>query len=272
MKQGFVLPYGDARTAADLARSAEEHGWDGFFVWESVWGIDAWICLAAAAIQTTTIRLGTMITPVSRMRPWKLASEVATLDNLSEGRVILAVGLGATDTGFEAFGEETDLRTRAELLDEGLEIMTGLWSGQPFTYDGQHYRVQPTDFLPPPPPVQQPRVPIWVVGAVGRSKSMARVARYDGLLPYVMEGVEGPLAITPAQVTAALADIKHRRGGGDGFDVIVEGQTGPGNPISADHLSELAEAGVTWWLETMWESLDDLPAVEKRIRTGPSRG
>lgn len=269
MQYGFVLPYGDARTVADLAHTAEDHGWDGFFVWESVWGIDAWVSLAAAAMVTERIRLGTMITPVSRMRPWKLASEVATLDNLSEGRVILSVGLGATDTGFVEFGEETDRRRRAELLDEGLEIITGLWAGQPFSYSGKHYTVDPTDFLPPPPPVQQPRVPIWVVGAIGRPKSMARVARYDGLLPYVMEGVEGPLPITPLLVASTLAELEASRGTVAGFEVVVEGRTGGDSPITRSHLEELESAGTTWWLEAMWDSQTDLQSVEGRIRQGP---
>ena len=110
--------------------------------------------LTAAAMQTESIRLGTLLTPLSRMRPWKLASETATLDQLSGGRVILAVGLGAVDTGFAAFGEETDRRKRAELLDEGLDILTGLWRGQPFAYSGKHYQVQECTFMPPPPPVQ----------------------------------------------------------------------------------------------------------------------
>src|SRR5512139_3147416 len=127
MNFGFVLPYGDASTAAEMAYAAEQAGWNGFFVWEPVWGIDAWVCLTAAAMRTQTIRLGTMLTPLSRMRPWKLASETASLDNLSGGRVILAVGLGAIDTGFTAFGEVTDRKQRAELLDEGLDILTGLW-------------------------------------------------------------------------------------------------------------------------------------------------
>jgi alkanesulfonate monooxygenase SsuD/methylene tetrahydromethanopterin reductase-like flavin-dependent oxidoreductase (luciferase family) len=126
VKYGFVLPYGDARTAADLAYEAEAAGWDGFFVWEPVWGHDAWILLTAAAMRTERIKLGTMLTPLSRMRPWKLASEAATLDNLSNGRVILTVGLGYVPSGFEAFGEVTDRKTRAELLDEGLNIITGL--------------------------------------------------------------------------------------------------------------------------------------------------
>ena len=108
MKYGFVLPTGDARTVADYARAAEQAGWDGFFVWEPVWGIDAWVSLTAAAMQTERIRLGTMLTALSRMRPWELASKAATLDNLSNGRVILSVGLGALDTGFEEFGEVTD--------------------------------------------------------------------------------------------------------------------------------------------------------------------
>ena len=146
MKYGFVLPFGDARTTANLAREAEQAGWDAFFVWEPVWGIDAWVCLTAAAMVTEKIRLGTMLTPLSRMRPWKLASETATLDHLSSGRVILAVGLGATDTGFAEFGEVTDRRTRAELLDEGLDIVTGLWRGQPFKYDGKHYHVTRNEF------------------------------------------------------------------------------------------------------------------------------
>src|SRR5919109_1879602 len=162
MRCGFVLPFGNARTAADFAHEAEQAGWDGFFVWEPVWGIDAWVALTAAAMRTERIRLGTLLTPVSRMRPWKLASETATLDNLSNGRVILSVGLGAVDTGFIQFGEETDRKTRAELLDEGLDIVTGLWRGQPFTYEGKHYHVKECDFYPPPPPAQKPRIPIWV--------------------------------------------------------------------------------------------------------------
>lgn len=112
MKYGFVLPYGDARTVAELADEAESAGWNGFFVWEPVWGIDAWVSLTAAAMRTEHIRLGTMLTPVSRMRPWKLASETATLDNLSNGRIILSVGLGYVPSGFEAFGEVTDRKIR----------------------------------------------------------------------------------------------------------------------------------------------------------------
>jgi alkanesulfonate monooxygenase SsuD/methylene tetrahydromethanopterin reductase-like flavin-dependent oxidoreductase (luciferase family) len=123
MKYGFVLPYGDARKVAEMAFEAEQAGWDGFFTYETIWGVDAWVALTAAAMKTSRIRLGTMLSPISRMRPWKLASETTTLDNLSGGRVILSVGLGALNTGFKEFGEKTNRIKRAELVDEGLDIL-----------------------------------------------------------------------------------------------------------------------------------------------------
>ena len=273
MKYGFVLPYGDARTAAELAHEAEQAGWDGFFVWEPVWGIDAWVSLTAAAMRTERIRLGTMITPVSRMRPWKLASETATLDNLSNGRVILAVGLGALDSGFESFGEVIDRKTRAELLDEGLDILTGLWRGQPFNYEGKHYQVRETSFMPPPPPVQQPRIPIWAVGAWPRMKSMRRTLRYDGLLPIVM-GDDGQFQqTTPGHIREMQAFVEANRTGTTPFDVIMEGVT-PGNDPekAAIIVRPWAEAGATWWIESMWEAPrneEGLNPFLKRIKQGP---
>ena len=273
MKYGFVLPRGDARTAADFAHEAENAGWDGFFVWEPVWGVDAWVCLTAAAMRTEHIRLGTMLTPLSRMRPWKLASETATLDNLSNGRVILAVGLGAIDTGFEEFGEVTDRKIRAELLDEGLEILTGLWRGQPFNYDGKHYKIKETKFILPPPPVQQPRIPIWVVGAWPRRKSMERSLRYDGLLPNVM-GADGKVRMSPAtpdEVREMSAYVKERRAETTPFDIVLEGETPGADPASAAAIVQpYADAGATWWLEARWTA-SDLAQVLERIRQGPPK-
>jgi hypothetical protein len=273
MKYGFVLPYGDARTAAELAQEAEAAGWDGFFVWEPVWGIDAWVSLAAAAMLTSRIRLGTMLTPLSRMRPWKLASETATLDHLSNGRVILSVGLGAVDTGFAEFGEVTDRKTRAELLDEGLDILTGLWRGQPFNYTGKHYRVAQTSFYPPPPPVQQPRIPIWVVGAWPRKKSMQRVLRYDGLLPAKLNQ-DGTFAeITPADLQAMKDFIEANRTAATPFDIVMEGVTPGDDPERAAAIVQnWAQAGATWWIEAMWGAPDepvDTGALLARLRQGP---
>ncbi|HEX7974929.1 MAG TPA: LLM class flavin-dependent oxidoreductase [Anaerolineales bacterium] len=271
MKYGFVLPYGDARNAAEMAETAEAAGWDGFFVWEPVWGIDAWVSLTAAALRTERIRLGTMITPLSRMRPWKLASETATLDNLSNGRVILSVGLGALDTGFEAFGEVTDRKTRAELLDEGLEIVTGLWRGQPFHYQGKHYQIKESTFYPPPPPVQQPRIPIWVVGAWPRPRSMQRTIRYDGLLPAKMNASGSFETVTPADVRLMKTYIAEHRTETTPFDIVVEGKTpGDDRPAAAGMVRPYAEAGATWWLEAMW-GVDNLDLVQVRIRQGPPR-
>ncbi len=264
MKYGFALPRGDARTAAETAALAEQAGWDGFFVWEPVWGVDAWVCLAAAAMRTERIKLGTMLTPLSRMRPWKLASETATLDNLSGGRVILSVGLGAVDTGFAEFGEVTDRRIRAELLDEGLAILAGLWAGQPFSFDGKHYSVRPTSFMLPDPPVQKPRIPIWVVGAWGRPKSMARALRYDGLLPHAD-------AVTPERVAEMRAHADQHRGPDAGhYDIVVEDETPADRSAAAAKVAPYADAGATWWLDSFWDlkSHDDVVA---RVKAGPPR-
>jgi alkanesulfonate monooxygenase SsuD/methylene tetrahydromethanopterin reductase-like flavin-dependent oxidoreductase (luciferase family) len=275
MQYGFVLPYGDARTAADFAFEAEQAGWDGFFVWEPVWGIDAWVSLTAAAMRTQRIRLGTMLTPLARMRPWKLASETATLDHLSKGRVILSVGLGAVDTGFAEFGEVVDRKLRAELLDEGLDILTGLWRGQPFNYEGQHYHIQPCNFFPPPPPVQQPRIPVWVVGAWPRPKSMARALRYDGLLPNVV-GDDGKIReMIPDDVRAMCDYIALNRVESTPFDIVAEGRTPADDRAAAISIVEpWINAGATWWIEALWPTPDqapDLDGVQHRIRQGPPR-
>ncbi|MFX0091991.1 MAG: LLM class flavin-dependent oxidoreductase [Candidatus Hodarchaeota archaeon] len=272
MKYGVVLPFGDAQIAANFAYEAEQAGWDGFFVWEPVWGIDAWVSLTAAAMQTKRIRLGTMLSPLSRMRPWKLASETAALDNLSNGRVILSVGLGAVDTGFEAFGEVTDRKMRAELLDEGLDILTGLWRGQPFNYNGKHYKIKETTFYPPPPPLQQPRIPIWVVGAWPRKKSMRRVLHHDGLLPTIMEG--GKIRETrPKDIQEIKAFIDKNRTEISPFDIVVEGETpGDDSEKTSQIIRPWAEVGVTWWIEAMWReprNSKGQKAIQKRIQQEP---
>lgn len=275
MKYGFVLPYGDARIAADFAFEAEQAGWDGFFVWEPVWGWEAWMLLTAAAMRTQRLKLGTMITPVSRMRPWELASKTVTLDHLSNGRVILSVGLGAVDTGFAEFSEVIDRKTRAELLDEGLDILTGLWRGQPFNYEGKHYRIKETKFFAPPPPVQQPRIPIWVVGAWPKEKSMQRALRYDGLLPNVMNEQGQHQPATPEAIREIAAYVKTHRAATTPFDIVVEGKT-PGDDQDAARsiVQSWMDAGATWWIEALWGAPDqpiDLDGVLRRIKQGPPR-
>jgi alkanesulfonate monooxygenase SsuD/methylene tetrahydromethanopterin reductase-like flavin-dependent oxidoreductase (luciferase family) len=279
MRYGFVMPRGDARAAAELAEVAEAAGWDGFFVWEPVWGVDAWMALTAAAMRTSRIRLGTLLTPLPRRRPWDLAGQVATLDNLSGGRAILSVGLGAVHDGWLAFEADPGRRVRAELLDEGLVILDGLWSGEPFSYAGRHHRVKQTSFVPPDRPVQRPRVPIWVVGGWPAPRSMRRSARWDGWLPNVIAKPGESTELTPALLAEGVAWIReHRAAEGlplDGYDVIVEGTT-TGTDQAADQtkLQPWADAGATWWIEADWSYEDRAEALEysrRRLAAGPPR-
>jgi Luciferase-like monooxygenase len=259
---GFVVPWADAEAVGDLAAAAEDAGWDGLFVWEPVWGVDAWISLALAAVRTSHIRLGTLLTPPSRRRPAELASQVATVDRLSDGRVILSVGLGAVDSGFDAFGEECDRRARAELMDECLDVVTGLWAGQPFSYVGTHHRVAPTTFPTIGHTVQRPRVPIWCVGALNRPKSMSRALRWDGLLPQVVDDgkCEHP-------TLEQIADVR-RQVEGRPYDIVIEGEGSQHAPAA------WADAGATWWIESMWNAVgqaDPVLASFDRLQEGPPR-
>ena len=265
MRYGFVQPFLDARFTVELAVLAEQAGWDGFFVWEPVWGIEAWVQLGAAAVLTQRIRLGTMISPVSRMRPWKLASETATLDNLSGGRVLLSVGLGAPDVGFAEFGEVTDRKTRAELLDEGLEIMTGLWRGQPFSFEGKHYHIRPTTFNPPPPPVQQPRIPIWIGG--DSPAAYRRAAQWDGWIIGTVDEAQN-ITLPPAQLAERVQTIRSHRPGDTPFDVAVDGCT---RPDGGALVAEYAAAGATWWFEAIFGTRGSHEELLARIKAGPPR-
>lgn len=262
MRFGFVIPWADADDVAELAATAEEHGWDGVFVWEPVWGVDTWVSLALAAVRTSKIRIGTMLTAPSRRKPWELASQVATVDRLSDGRVTLSVGLGAPDSGMQAFGEECDRRRRAELMDECLDVVCGLWQGQPFRYEGVHYRVEPTDFPTIGHVVQQPRVPVWCVGALGYERSMARALRWDGLIPQVVDG--GGARQASLEELAAIRHLLPEHG----YDVVIEGVGSEHSPAA------WAAAGATWWLETQWDAVGEAtPALATfdRLREGPPR-
>lgn len=272
MQFGVTLPYDEApQDILAMACDAEAAGWDGVFVWDGITGGDPWVLLAAIAARTERIKLATMLTPISRRRPWKLAQEVATLDQLSGGRVILPVGLGAPDTGFDKFGEVVDRKTRAEMLDEGIDVLTGLWSGEPFTYEGKHYPI--TDVTFEPVPVQRPRVPIWVVGAWPRMKSMRRVLRCDGLIPYNMKNDH--FESTPDDLREMAEWINENRTATGPFDILWEANTPGDDPArEAEITREWADAGATWWLESVWDgprTANGLAGMQERIRQGPPR-
>ena len=269
----------DAQVIADLAVEAEEAGWDGVFVWDCIHmndkpTLDPWMILAAIAARTRRIRLGTLITPLSRRRPWKVARETVTLDHLSNGRFILPVGLGEiSDGGFANVGEELDRKKRAQMLDESLDILNGLWSGEPFSYNGEHYHIQEMAFLPKP--VQTPRIPIWVIGAWQRKKSMQRTLRYDGIIPAKMNADGSFADMTPDDLRAMKLYIDEQRTLTTPFDIVMEGETPGDNAAKATSIVQpLAGAGVTWWLEAVWqtpEKENGAQGMRKRIMQGPPR-
>jgi alkanesulfonate monooxygenase SsuD/methylene tetrahydromethanopterin reductase-like flavin-dependent oxidoreductase (luciferase family) len=270
MKFGFILTGGSIDQQLSMARAAEAAGWDGVFTWDGIHlgdGVethDPWVLMAAIAMVTERVTIGAMIQPLARRRPWKVASEAVTLDHVSGGRFVLCVGLGATDdNGWGNVGEPVDRRTRAEKLDETLDILTGLWTGEPFGFEGTHYRFAPMAFRPVP--VQQPRIPIWVVGAWPAKRSMARAARFDGLIPQVLGG-----GLYSPEMVAAMRDwiAERREGSANGYDIVLEGPIDPG---PADEvLEDFARAGATWWIHSDWSRFD-LEATRSRIEAGPPR-
>lgn len=276
MQYGIIIPNGDIGTIATLAAEAEAAGWDGVFYWDGIYVgpetpvHDPWIAMAAMAMRTSRVRIGSVIMPLSRRRPWKVARETVSLDHLANGRLVLPVGLGAIDA-FGKVGEETDRKVRAELLDECLEILTGLWTAAPFSYAGKHYQLGEMTFVPPP--LQRPRIPIWVVGAWGSERSMARALRYDGLIPTKLGADRQHSAPTPDDYRAIRAYAEARRPAGAPFELIVEGITPTGDrAAAAAQVRPFAEAGGTWWLESPWTPPNGPDEVRARIVQGPPKG
>lgn len=256
MRFGISIPnMGDAGRIVEIAAAADRNGWDGVFVWDHLHFLrqldvevhDPWVLLGAMAARTDRVRLGTMVTPLARRRPWKWAKEVTTLDHLSGGRAVAAVGLGepARDE-FELFGDEGDLHVRAAMLDEGLDLAARLWSGEPVEHHGTHFDV---DARLLPRPVQAPRPPVWVAGKWPNPKPMARARRWDAYVPISQDGEP----ITPevvAEITAAL-DAP------EGFDLVV-------TAFEDASLAAYEAAGASWLVVSRWPDggyLDELAAV-----------
>ena len=271
MQYGFVFPGGAASQQLELAVLAEEAGWDGVFVWEAAFGVDAWSLLSAIAVRTERIRLGTLLTPLPFRRPWKVASQLMTLDQLSGGRAILSVGLGAMDPALGETGEVADRRVRAQLLDEGLDIIDALFDGT-YRTEGERYRVDFTAAvalgLTP-----RPRPPIWIVGLWNAPKSMRRVLRGDGLLPNVPGGPGADVLPFIADMRRWLDDSAVERGP---LDLIGEGQTPHDDAAAAAAtVAEYEAAGATWWIENRWgadqHGDETMREVRRRLEAGPPR-
>jgi hypothetical protein len=273
--------FADPRVVADLAGRAEDAGWDGLFVWDHVTHrkalrrqiADPWVLLTAAALATRRIRLGTMVTPVARRRVSKLAREVTTLDRLTGGRMILGVGLGGPIRDeYGTFGETTSPGELAERLDEGLEALNLLWSGEPVTFRGEHVVVDDVVFSPTP--VQRPRVPVWVGGEWPARRPMRRAARWDGAAPLMPPGDAGwprqPDAATVREIHRFLGDCRAEAGLAAGpFDLVMSG-TSPTEPAAAaDLVGPLGQAGATWWAECRWDDLERAGPMVRRVDQGP---
>ena len=251
-------PFAPASTLVELAVDAEAAGWDGVFFWDHLTWVpefrldvfDPWVLLGAVAVRTERVTLGTMVTPLARRRPWKVAKELTTLDHLSGGRAVLGVGLGVpAHADFGAFGEPEAARHRATVLDEGLTVLDGLLRG-PVEHDGEHFHVH-TDLLPRP--VQRPRPRIWVAGEMPHRRPLERATRWDGFAPLALDG-----ALTPEALAGYLDGVERPAG----WDVVV---ARAGEATAADY----EQAGATWLVDGIFPQPDWIDTLRAAIRRGP---
>ena len=254
--------YADPRVTVELGRAAETSGWDGLFVWDHlgfVWdgpAADPWVTLAAVAATTSTIRIGTAVTPVARRRPQVLAQQVATLDVLSGGRVVFGAGLGGSESEFGRFGEPVDARVRAEKLDEGLAVLRGLWAGQEVRHRGTHFVVDGVTLAPLP---VQGHLPVWIGG--NRPASLRRAARWDGW--FADSADPTGMTMSPDDVRASLETIRRARTSAEPFDVGVLGRSDRSDPAS------YADAGATWWVESVHDQRGAVDEMRALVAAGP---
>lgn len=244
----YLAPFDDCadpRRLADLAARAEARGWDGFFLWDHVAYrapvqamADPWVALAAIACATSTLRLGALVTPLSRRRVQKLARETVTLEHLSGGRLVFGAGLGVENNNeLEPYGEVVDPRARSRLLDDGLDQLAAFWAG---AFE--------------PRPLQQPRIPVWVAGRWPNRRPLQRAARWDGFFPIDLSG--------PEQLETATAAVRDLRSGDlEDFDLVVSSSP-------HDDPERWVAAGATWVL-TGFGSQPRHAEVLDRIELGP---
>ena len=264
--------FGHVSTVVELAKTAEHTGWDGFFLWDHLLPdhnsrhgsvVDPWIALTAIAGATSHLRIGALVTPLPRRRPWKLARETVTLDHYSAGRLVVGVGIGGDWwREYSAVGEPADAKTHGAMLDEGLDILTGLWTGTPITYPGTYYHVQDAHFLPPS--YQTPRIPIWVAGVWPGTRPFRRAARWDGIIPTARHS-----ALSPNDIRDMHAYIDSYRTATTPIEIVFQGRAHEVTLAErGKHVAEYAAAGVTWWLEQVWPDVA-LSEVQSIIQRGP---
>ena len=273
--------FAEARRVADLARVAEDAGWDAILVWDHLafaWGLptgDPWTLVTACALATDRLLVGTDVAVVARERALPFANRLSTIDRLSGGRVVLGVGIGGAPDEYRQAGEPVDLRERAALTDEMLSVLRPLLAGETVRHAGPSLTVD--DVTLAPLPVQAP-IPVWVGGS--SKGALRRAARHDGWIPVTVDE-EGHPNMTPDDVRASLVFIRAEReaagiAGGSAtvppFTVGIHGETpGPGQQGAAI-VRPWAEAGATWWLESIHGWRGTTEELFARVAAGPPRG
>lgn len=268
MRYGLeVIPFGrfsDPRTVVQLAQLAEAAGWEGLWLWDHLvfpWAVgDPWITLAAVASATQSLKLITGVAPLPRYRPHLLARQLTSLDLLSGGRMIFGTGLGIP-SDFTPFGEPGSAKTRAAMTDEGLDLLTQLWSGAEVTHQGPFYQAAGVRFLPTP--LQRPRIPVWIGG--DSAAALQRAARWDGWIMGVIDE-QCKVIKTPEQIAAQVAKLHQFRTTNAPFAVAVDGVSQAREGALA---REYADAGATWWFEAIFETRGPLEEQIERIKAGP---
>lgn len=257
--------FGEPQVVVQLAQAAEAAGWEAVWVWDHLafpYGVgDPWVLLTAVAATTTQIKLLPGVAALPRYKPHLLARLLTSLDRLSNGRFILGAGMGALHHEFASVGEAGDYKTRAAMLDEGLDLLTRIWSGQPVTHHGAHYTVNDLTFLPQP--IQQPRIPIWIGG--DSAAALRRAAQWDG---WIMGTVDENCVTTttPAQIGESVAAIRQQRTSDAPFAIAVDGVS---QPNETAHVRAYEAAGATWWFEAVFGLRGSVDEMLARIAAGP---
>jgi alkanesulfonate monooxygenase SsuD/methylene tetrahydromethanopterin reductase-like flavin-dependent oxidoreductase (luciferase family) len=261
-----VVPFGqfgDPKLVVNFALSAEKAGWEAIWVWDHILfphGVgDPWVILSAVAAFTERLKIVTGVSPLPRYPIHVLARMLTSLDMLSNGRVIFGTGLGI-DHEFDQVGQSGDPAIRAAMLDEGLELLTRLWSGDSVTHVGEHYTIKNVTCIPSP---TQNYIPIWIGGE--SQAALRRAARWDGwIIGTINEKCE--TVRSPKNLAEEIQYIQRYRNSNEPLDIAIDGIS---EPDDTDHICEYEKAGATWWFEGIFGLRGNEEEMLDRIRAGP---